>query len=137
MITIGPETRRLISTLAEVMIPRAQEMPSAHDIALAEAPLDRVLKRRPDLAVTLDLLADMEMAETSESFLLQLETSHSQLYQALLQAVLGSYYTHPEVKRRLGYFGQQALTLPRGGFGGEELMEHMLSQPPRYRNPAT
>lgn len=137
MTTIGPETRRLIAILADVMIPRTPAMPGAHDIALADAPLDRVLKHRPDLAPMLDALAQLAPDETVEVYLARLDTAEAMLYQALQQAVLGAYYMHPEVKRRLGYHGQQALTLPRGGFGGEELIESMMSQSPRYRNPAS
>lgn len=33
--------------------------------------------------------------------------------------VCGAYYLHPTVKAALGYHGQEALTLPRGGFGAE------------------
>ncbi|MFO1171362.1 MAG: hypothetical protein U1E49_10385 [Hyphomicrobiaceae bacterium] len=137
MTAIGLETRRAIAMLADVMIPRTSAMPGAHDIALADAPLDRVLKHRPDLAPMLDALPELGPNETVEAYLTRLDTAEGRLYQALLQAVLGAYYMHPEVKRRLGYHGQQAVTLPRGGFGGEELIESMMSQSPRYRNPAS
>lgn len=137
MTTIGPEIRRIVGVLAETMIPRTAEMPGAHDIALSDAPLDRVLKHRPDLAPMLDALPELAPHETAAAYLAKLEAQQASRYQALLQAVLGAYYMHPEVKRRLGYAGQQALTLPRGGFGGEDLIEAVLEQPPRYRDPAS
>lgn len=136
MSTLGPERRAFVAWLAERMIPRSPTMPGAADLSLAHVPLDRVLKHRPDLTAALDALPDRNQGETVDAYLSRLETQAAGAYLALLQAVLGAYYMHPEVKRRLGYHGQQALTLPRGGFGCEELLELVLSQPPRYRGPA-
>lgn len=136
MSTLGPDRRAFIAPLAEAMIPRSQGMPGASDIALVNAPLDRVLKHRPDLATSLDTLPDAADDESAEAYLARLEERTPNAYQALLQAVLGAYYMHPEVKRCLGYQGQQAQTLPRGGFGGEDLIEPLLGQRPRYRDPS-
>ena len=137
MTTLGPETRLLIAKLATQMIPRSSEMPGASDIALAQAPLDRVLRHRPDLADFLEALPEIGSDEPSEEYLHRLKIKNPPACHALLQAVLGAYYMHPEVKRRLGYQGQQALTLPRGGFGGEELLEQVMNMPPRFRDPTS
>ncbi|MEZ5924300.1 MAG: hypothetical protein R3D57_07925 [Hyphomicrobiaceae bacterium] len=136
MTTLEPEIRRLIAWLAKHMIPPSDTMPGANQIDLAEAPLNLVLKYRPDLASRLCSLPAVHPGDDCKAYLRLLEARQPVLYQALLHAILGAYYMHPEVKRRLGYHGQQALTLPRGGFGGEELIEQLLSQPPRYRDPA-
>ena len=47
--------------------------------------------------------------------------------------VAGGYYMHDQVRRLLGYAGQEALTLSRGGFGGEDLIDPMLARGPIYR----
>jgi hypothetical protein len=49
--------------------------------------------------------------------------------------VVGAYTLDPAVKRRLRYDGQRALTLPRGGFGGEDLLLLMMESSPRFRDP--
>lgn len=133
MSTLGPELRAFVASLAECMIPRSPTMPGAVELSLAHAPLDRVVKHRPDLAMALDALPDLAAGESATDYLVRIEEQAPHSYQALLQAVLGAYYMHPEVKRRLGYHGQQAMTLPRGGFGGEELVEQVMSSPPRFR----
>lgn len=136
MTLLDPEARQRIATLAERMVPRSQDMPGASDLALAEALLDRVLEHRPDLRHHLEALPDLGTASSADVYLSRLEVQDPSSYQALLQAVLGAYYLHPEVKRRLGYYGQQAMTLPRGDFGGAELLEQMMSKPPRFRDPS-
>ena len=65
----------------------------------------------------------------------RLAAEHPRAFSALLQVVIGAYTLDPEVRRRLRYDGQQALTLPRGGFGGEDLLLTPLEGPPRYRDP--
>jgi len=42
---------------------------------------------------------------------------------------------HEDVRALLGYDGQQAQTLSRGGFGAEELVLKLMEQPKRYRDP--
>lgn len=47
----------------------------------------------------------------------------------------GAYYLSPEVRKRIGYPGQQAQMLPREGIGVEDLLEGMLDAPKRFRHP--
>ena len=53
----------------------------------------------------------------------------------LLTAAAGGYHMKEDVHRRLCYPGQLALTLPRGGFGGEDLVDPVLKRGPIYRKP--
>lgn len=134
---LSADARTRIAGLADAIVPRSAEMPSASDVDLAGEPLDKALKARPDLVAMLERLPEREPQQAPAAYLDDTARSDAAAHDALLQAVLGAYYMHPEVKRRLGYHGQQALTLPRGGFGGEELIEQVMSSPPRYRRPVS
>lgn len=134
---LDAKTRHLVAELADALVPRTATMPSASDIGLMAGPLDLVFRSRPDLVPALERLPPLLSGEAASGYLLSLEREHTPEYEALLQAVLGAYYMHPGIKQRLGYYGQQAQSLPRGGFGGEELLEEMLAQPPRYRDPSS
>lgn len=126
--------RRALAGIAEVLIPRADGMPSAGDLDLVNRPLDRVLRARPDLALPIKRLA-AECGGDPRQAVLSLELRDPQLFEALLQAVLGAYYMDRRVRALISYPGQRALTLPRVGFGAEDDLIVMMSQPPRYRDP--
>jgi choline dehydrogenase-like flavoprotein len=134
---LTPERRGRLSALAAVLIPAAGGMPGASDIALLrEAGLvDRVLALRPDLVGPLAAALDAAGTVEPRAAIERLEAERPDAFSALLQVLVGAYYLDPEVKRRLGYHGQQALTPPRGGFGAEDLALAQMERPPRYRDP--
>ena len=133
--SLSPAQRARLAEVAAALVPPGATMPGAADIALARegGPIERVLRVRPDLAVPLAAALDAACGLSVE----QLAAERPDAVRVLLQVVIGAYYLDPEVKRRLGYDGQQALTLPRGGFGGEDLLALMMESPPRYRDPET
>ncbi len=135
MTSLSPGKRQLIARFADTLVPATAAMPAASELDLAAAPLDRVLGYRPDLVIHLEALPDLPAGLDCAAYLNALQQEHLPLFDALLQAVLGAYTIHPEVKRRLGYQGQQALSLPKGGFGGEDLLEAMMARPPSFRVP--
>jgi hypothetical protein len=130
---LTPVQRASLAKLAEFIVPAAADMPSASDVALAGAPLDRVLKVRPDLFAPLARLLDSVEGRAGADTLEHLDTSGDPDFEALLQAVLGAYYMHPDVRRMIGYRGQEARALPRAGFGAEDLVAEMMGGHPRYR----
>jgi hypothetical protein len=132
-VKMTPEQRNVLATLAEEIIPAAHGMPSAGETDLAHRGVDIVLKFRPDLlsplAQALEIASEYDGPATAEN----LEQAHPEAFERLLQVLFGAYYLHSEVRRRIGYDGQQALLLPRGGFGAEELVADLMGQSPRYR----
>ncbi len=62
-----------------------------------------------------------------------LEREEPKAFDVVFQLVAGAYYLDQDVKRRLSYDGQQPQSLPRAGFGGEDLLETMMAAPKRYR----
>ena len=120
-----------------MLIPAGGDMPGAADVSLLRegGPVDRVLAVRPDLAAPLAAAIDAAGDAEPRGAIERLEAERPDVFAALLQAVVGAYYLDHEVKRRLGYRGQQALTLPRGGFGAEDLVLAQMERPARYLDP--
>ena len=128
-----PEQRSTLARLADVLIPASGGMPTASAIDVAGRQLDIVLHSRPDLAASLPLILDHAAGREPLEAIGMLERERPDDLALLLQAVAGGYYMHDEVRRLLGYTGQEALTLSRGGFGGEDLLDPMLERRPTYR----
>ena len=127
--------RRLIAVLSEELLPGNGRQPSAVDVDIGGAPLDRLLMSRPDLEDRLVLiLKRFHNCErvTPGAFI---ETLRPEEHRLLLTVICGAYFLVAEVQQAIGYTGQQALTLSRGGFGAEELTMKQMELPKRYRDP--
>lgn len=98
--------RDRLRELADELIPAADGMPSASDVGVADGQLDRVLAARPDLASPL-AAALAGQSEATTEWLTRLSVEDSAGYEAVLLAIVGGYYTDPEVRGRLGYRGQE------------------------------
>lgn len=127
--------RARLAAIADIIVPRAGGMPSASDIDLVNAPLDKVLRARPDLLEPLRQMLDSLNGEVIEKTVTGLQRSEPETFDVLMQVVAGAYYIDSHVRRLLGYDGQRALSLPRSGFGAEELLMVVMESPPRYRDP--
>ena len=127
--------RELFVAVAEVVLPGNDRQPSAADVDIGGPPLDRLLSSRPDLesqlaSILMDFVA--EEFSTPEEFVESLNPSDLRI---LVTALCGAYFLIDEVQQSVDYAGQQALTLDRGGFGGEELALKQMGLPKRYRDP--
>jgi len=125
--------RHRLASIADLMLPRADGMPSASDIDLVNSPLDKVFRARPDLIRPLRQILDSLRSDTTETDLRLMQRDEPEAFELLFEVVAGAYYMDAKVRRLLGYDGQRALTLPRSGFGAEELLIEMMESPPRYR----
>lgn len=128
-----PARRATFAALAEILIPGDGAMPSAREADLAGAALDKTLRASPGLAGPLANLLDELAGEPAEVAVPRLERGHPAALDLLLLAAAGAYLLDPRVRDLLGYHGQEAETLPRGGFGGEELLEALIERGPRWR----
>lgn len=128
-----PEHRGILAGLADILIPASGEMPAASTVDVAGRQIDLVFRSRPDLAVALPPILDRVSGREPIEAIRSLERQRPDEFMQLLQAVAGGYYMHDEVRRLLGYAGQEALTLSRGSFDGEDLIGPMLEHPPTYR----
>ena len=132
---IDAASRRLIAVLSEELLPGNDRQPSAVDVGIGGAPLDRLLMSRPDLRDS--LLAILERFRNCEPVTpgAFIETLSPQEHRLLLTVICGAYFLVAEVQQAIEYTGQQALTLSRGGFGAEELTMKQMELPKRYRDP--
>ncbi len=129
-----PEQRKTLAGLANVLIPASGCMPAASAVDVAGRQLDLVLRCRPDLATALPPILDHLAGREPLEAIRMLERSRPDDLMLLLQAVADGYYMHDEVRRLVDYAGQEALTLSRGGFDGEDLIDPMLERGPTYRD---
>jgi hypothetical protein len=98
--------RERLGALADVLVPAAMGMPSATEARVHGEGLDRVLAARPDLEPVLARALGAAAGEPGEA-LRRLQTGDEAAFAALTLAVTGAYYTDPEVRRLIGYPGQQ------------------------------
>jgi hypothetical protein len=129
--------RSWLSGIADTLIPAAASMPSASEMGVATGQLDQVLRARPDLTRHL-LRAWATTADSpAEEALQTLQSQDSAGYDALRLIVAGGYYIHPEIKRRLGYTGQQPEVVRVDqipAYVEEGLLERVLERGPIYRD---
>lgn len=132
-VSLSPARRDVLRRLADAIVPAHGDLPAASEIDLAGEPTDKLLRLRPDLLPLLCGLLDDCAAAEPAGLPAWLDSLLPAAKATLLQVVAGAYYLQPEVRRLIGYPGQEAQTLPRDGFGGEELLVAVMQSPPRYR----
>ena len=119
--------RRTLAAFAEVLVPGA-------DLAHAERALAAVPELWGPLAGVLDRLAD----EPPRTAVPRLEREEPRTFNLLFLVVAGGYLLDADVRRRLGYPGQEAVGLPGGGaVAGEDLLEPVLARGRRWRGDET
>jgi hypothetical protein len=101
--------RRCLATLAEIIVPRTEAMPSAGDLDLCGEAVDQVLRVRPDLGAPLAALLEKTAALAPENAVSWLAAQDPLAFSVLMQVVAGAYYMHPVVWQLLDYPGQEAI----------------------------
>jgi hypothetical protein len=93
--------------VAQVLIPADDTMPSAGEVDVSEALLDRVLATVPSLVAALTSALDADVAEEDIGPWLEgLSDRDPAASRSLGLAVAGAYYLDPGVRAKLGYEGQ-------------------------------
>ena len=102
------EQRVLLNALADVLIPEAEDMPSAGEVDVAGSLMDKAMNYRPDLFVPLRrALAKAETASDLVSVCKSLESEDAEAWSALGLLVSWAYYRSEAVRAITGYLGQQ------------------------------
>ena len=130
------EMRDRLRAIADALIPAAHGMPAAGDVGVSEGQLDRVLKARPDLVEPFVRALGKPEEGDADALLTHLEGDDPAAHEALLMAVVGGYYIHPQVRDRLGYDGQTAAVVSpeiTPNYVEEGLIEPVLQRGPIYR----
>jgi hypothetical protein len=104
---VDDAVRSRLARVAHVLIPAADAMPSANEVGVTQALLDRVLAAVPSLAGSLTAALDSDLAEEDVGPWLDGLAAHDRAtFGSLALAVAGAYYLDPGVRLRLGYEGQ-------------------------------
>lgn len=104
--TFTDAQRATFDVLADVLVPATESMPSASEVEVSRAGLDRVLRARPDLEVPLaNVLANGPGADPAAR-LRDVQRDDPVGFEALALAVTGGYYTDARVRDLIGYPGQ-------------------------------
>jgi hypothetical protein len=103
--------RTTLAALADVLIPAADGMPAASEAGAAGEWLDEVLRVRADLAAPLQGLLERARGVDPVAEVERLEREEPEAFEALATAVAGAYFLNPEVRRLIGYPGQERLPI--------------------------
>ena len=134
---IDRRLRARLAAVADALIPAADGMPAASSVGIGGRQLDAVVASRPDLVDgirrVLETAGDVDDAI---AWIEALRADDPSGYEALVTAVVGGYYLHPEVKRLLGYPGQipEPVNVDRfPDYADEGLLERVYARGPIYR----
>jgi hypothetical protein len=105
--SIASLDRTTLAGLADVLIPAADRMPSASEAGAAGEWLDEVLRVRGDLEAPLHSLLERARGLDPAGEVERLERDEPEAFEALATAVAGAYFLNPEVRRLMGYPGQE------------------------------
>jgi hypothetical protein len=133
----SPELRDRLRAFADVLIPEAHGMPSASAVGVADGQLDRVLRARPDLADPLARALEIADHADHEGSLARLVAEDPTAHEALLLTIVGGYYIDADVRRRLGYDGQEPVEVRPEiipNYVEEGLIDPLLARGPIYRD---
>jgi hypothetical protein len=132
---ISAQQRQIFMELSDLVLPPWQHMPGAASLGLDQGALEKAMAIRPDLESAVVAGLDAMTSPVDACQISALQQNQPQSFRALIAIVCATYYAEDTVRDALGYHGQQALSLPRGGFGGEALLLEMMNEPKRYRAP--
>jgi hypothetical protein len=135
---VTDDIRRRFTRIAEQLIPAGERMPAAGDVDVGGAQLDLVLRTLPDLQPHLvRALSWSEPPQSGIEWVRRLQVNDPDASVALTVAVVGAYYTHPEVRRLLDYPGQlgKPVLIEYPEYVTEGLLDAVLERGPIYRNP--
>ena len=129
--------RATFASLAELLVPAVDGMPSAREAGAANAGLDRVLAARPELQAPLVQLLDRATGPDPAVALADLQREQA-AFELLAFAVAGGYLTEPVVMGRLGYPGRPETPMT-DDIDDEvvSLLEPVLDRGAVYRDPAS
>ncbi len=131
----GARAERRLSALSAVLIPSGRGLPAAPDAGVPGPMLDRVSALRPDVWMILTSAVAFRPTLSAEAAVAAMAQEEPTLLRALFEVLAAAYYLSPTVRAGIGYHGQQALALPRGGFGAEDLALEMMTRAPSFRVP--
>ena len=129
-----PDQRLTLARMADVLVAEGLGMPAASAVGVAEGLLDRCLDAAPALASPLMALLDEAPTDGLDVFVRRLEAQRPDDFAVLATAVVGAYFLSAEVRRVIGYPGQQPSPLSIAAEPDYlDMLERVYDRHPGYR----
>lgn len=131
------DQRQRFASIADVLVPAAEGMPSASQADVPTRWLDDALGYRPDL--TDGLLAALEAAGDlpAEEAVELLNSEHIPAFEALGTLLAGAYFLNPDIRERIGYPGQVAVVPKDDTDTYADLLMNVMERGQVYRDAPT
>ena len=130
-----PAQRLTLARLADILVAEGLGMPAASSVGVADGLLDRCLDAAPSLAAPLTALLDEAPAEGLDAFVRRLAADRPDDLAVLSTAVVGAYYLSDEVRRLIGYPGQQPSPMSAAAEPEYlDMLERVHDRHPGYRD---
>lgn len=128
MSQIDVNTRRVFAGLADVLIPNAEGMPSASEVNVHGELLDHILGLRPDLRENFMRGVSAASGRDPTEALNDMNKSDTAALSAIGLVASAGYYMTPEVRRLIGYPGQESRPDPNPDAVPEYVTNGMLQK---------
>jgi hypothetical protein len=128
MSKLDPSIRGVFASLADVLIPHAEGMPSASEVNVHGDILDHILGLRPDLRDNFMRGIAAASGRDPTEALNDLNKSDAAALSAIGLVASAGYYMTPEVRRLIGYPGQESRPDPEPDAVPEYVANGMLQQ---------
>ena len=126
--------RSTLARLADILVAEGHGMPAASAAGVAGGLLDRCLDAAPVLAEPLAALLDEAPADGLDAFVRRLAEHRPEDFAVLSTAMVGAYYLSDEVRRLVGYPGQQPIALSVAAEPEYlDMLERVYDRHPGYR----
>jgi hypothetical protein len=128
--------REVLGSVADLLIPSADGMPSAREAGAAGRWLDEVLQLRPDFGPPLAAVLDRLIGADPKAALDRLRAEDPAGFGVLAEAVAGGYFLNPKVRAAIRYPGQQSVPIPTDDppdYEQDGLIASVIARGPIYR----
>ena len=105
--TLSEQDRATFAAIADVLIPEAEGMPSASQVGVHKALLDRILGLRPDLVENFLRGVRKAAGKDAREAANQLNKEDAAALSAIGLVASAGYYMDPKVRQLIGYPGQE------------------------------
>lgn len=106
--SLSEDRRRVLAGLADALIAEGAGKPSATAAGAAGELMDRCLEAVPSLQTPLAAVLDEAAGRDPGRFARRLAEERPDDFTVLSTAVVGAYYLSPQVRKLIGYPGQEA-----------------------------
>ncbi|MCP4385197.1 MAG: gluconate 2-dehydrogenase subunit 3 family protein [Hyphomicrobiales bacterium] len=130
------DDRKALAAIADVLIPEREGMPSASQVGVHDAAIDRVLDLRRDLLQLLLRGLHAPAGDTAKQTVEALDSNDPAALKAIGEAAKAAYYMEPRVRALLGYPGQQsrpATADEEGDYLRDGMLQAVMDRGPIYR----